>query len=142
MSNVTSLHSHGHATTLGEAGACPACRQKFIDVCADGPYGWLVWFPDTRQVAVVRTWAPGGDDEPVCTAWATGCNPGGTIGSAPVDTDTLERSGVEPFTLLSGPDAVAAVDALGAALPWNHDIVDECPCCGDPIVIGSDGDEP
>jgi hypothetical protein len=138
---IAACRTHGHAT-IGEAGACPSCRQHQITICADAPHGWVLWFPDTHQIAVVRTWGPTGDDDAVCTAWATGCNTGGTIGWEPVDPATIEWSGVEPFTLLSGPDASAALAALGVDPPWNHDIVEECPCCGDPIVIGADGDEP
>lgn len=131
--------AHGHAT-IGEAGDCPSCRQHQIDLSAGGPHGWVLWYPDTRQIAVVRTWGPAGDDDAVCTAWATGCNTGGTIGWEQLDPATIEQSGVELFTLLSGPDATTALAALGVAPPWNHDIVEECPCCGDPIVIGSDGE--
>lgn len=128
---------HGH-TTLAQVGDCPTCRQNQIGLTADGPHGWVLWFPDTKQVAVVRTWGPTGDDDAVCTAWSTGCNTGGTIGFTPLDPATIEASGVELFTLLSGPDVVGAGDALGVEPPWDHDIVEECPCCGDPIVIGSD----
>ena len=130
MNPVTTLHSHSHATTLGEAGACPSCRQRFIDLCADGPYGWVLSFPDTHQVAVVRTWEQS-DDEPACTAWATGCNTGsGAVGWESLDPATIEKSGVEMFTLLSGSAAHAALDALGITYrPWNHDVA-ECPSCG------------
>jgi hypothetical protein len=139
---MTMTRIHGHAATLEAVGQCPSCRAKSIERCAAAPHGWVLWFPDTKQIAVVRTWAPGGEDEPVCTAWATGCNTGDTIGYTPLDLATIEASGVELFRLLSGSAVNAALDALGVDPPWNHDIVQECPCCGDPVVIEADRDEP
>lgn len=106
--DICAVRNH---TTLGEAGACPRCRQEFIDSCSDGPHAWIVSFPETGQIAVVRNWIP---DEPLQTAWATGCNTGGWASCTPLDPVLIEASGVELFTLLSGSEAGAALAALGA----------------------------
>jgi hypothetical protein len=66
-------------------------------------------------IAVVRTWDPAAAAE---AAWATGCNPGGTVAFNPLTTETVEKAGVEPFTLITGPaifEAVAAINRQAEA---------------------------
>lgn len=108
--DICAVRNHA---TVAEAGACPRCRQEFIDAEAHGPYAWILSFPETEQIAVVRSWIPDAD-APLATAWATGCNTGGRCSCTPLDPVLIEAAGVELFTLLSGSDADHALDALGA----------------------------
>jgi len=131
---MTTTEAH-RCGTLAEAGACPTCRPKTIALVADGCCGFLLCYPDTRQIAVIRSWDPTGDEAP-STAWATGCNTGGSIGVTPLDIATIEASGVELFTLLSGPDVDTALAALGGGpAPWDQMSLFECSHCGEPQVV-------
>jgi hypothetical protein len=129
--------THGHRT-IREAADCPQCRQRNIDVVRGGPHAFLLRYfdehattgqlticscgcgklmpePDYEHpdaIAFVRDWT----DDPVTTAWATGCAISMAVGIDELPVDVLERAGVPLFTLLEPPASTAALDALTAAM--------------------------
>lgn len=108
---AASAHDHD---SIGDVGDCPTCSKLAVDLCASGPHGWLLLFPDTDQIAVVRDQA----GDPAGTAWATGCNTGGAIGWTPIDPVIINAASVPMFTLLSGrerEDALQRLHKAGAA---------------------------
>lgn len=124
--------AHGHVS-IADCGACPTCSQLAADACADGPEGFIAWFPATKQMAVIRTWDP---TRPGDTAWITGCNTGGNIGTTPIDPAVIEASGVKLFTLISGRDVDTALAALGGGPPlWDVPATYTCACCDTPHHI-------
>jgi hypothetical protein len=117
------MTNHGHAT-IAEAGACDDCRPKTIAAVRElyGDPGmsdhfndYLLRFRDKGKdlgMAIV----PAPDfDVAVENTWATGCNPGGMVGGAVIVRGLADRAGVPTCVLLTGPAALAASDALGAA---------------------------
>jgi hypothetical protein len=95
------MNGHGHAT-VSEAGRCPTCRQRNVDLCSNDRYGFVLVFPETEQIALVRQPSPMGGDA-VTTAWATGCNPGGWVAYEEIDPDRPDLLGLPWFTLLGRP---------------------------------------
>jgi hypothetical protein len=134
---MSSIQTHKHAN-LDEAGRCPSCRAEAVAMCADAPNAWLVFYPDSDEIAVVRSYGPTGDGA-VETAWATGCNTGETVGCQGIDVATLEASGVECFTLISGDDVDRSLAALGISeRPWANLGEYVCGSCDRLHKIGED----
>jgi hypothetical protein len=136
------LHPDHEHDSLGEAGRCVSCRQRWRDFNTGAPHCFALAFygadgngyaphpggeeatcsccdkamavpamalPDA--VAVVRSWSPVLGDA-VDLSWATGCNPGGTVLLMRLVPELFEGSGLPEFELVTGPDAIAAFDAL------------------------------
>jgi len=107
------IYSHA---TIREAGQCAACRARTLQLIQDQPRRYLLRFrseEDAFALAVV----PGYDfSNAVDNAWAVGCNPGGQVGGTELDDDVIERAAVPVCTLLRNAAAVAAEDALAAAI--------------------------
>jgi hypothetical protein len=131
---------HNHAS-LTEGAECPVCRAYAIALQGKGPHGFALAYYDPAEsaesggrcsccgkpvamdldrpdaLALIRSWAPT-QDSAVETAWATGCNPGcGVAIMGPLPVEVIEAPALPLFTLIEGPAALAALDAIRAALP-------------------------
>jgi hypothetical protein len=107
MMNSPPLHDH---STIGEAGACPECRVDNIHRVDDAPRAFLLTFPDADSPALslVRDWG----DDPLMTAWATGCNLPLRAAIMEIPLGVALESGIEMFRLYEGGDADKAFQVI------------------------------
>ena len=113
------MTDHDHAPSARSGAARRAAST--LDLCAEGRHAFVLVFPDSDQIAVVRTHDPLGAVE---AAWACGCNPGGTVGEVEVPVADIEEHGLPSFTLLGPP----------LSTPWTAEYATSatCPGCGRP----------
>jgi hypothetical protein len=107
-------HEPAVHASIDEAGQCAACRARAVELLRDLPCRYLLSFPGGGQGSFAIV--PAIDfDGAVTAAWATGCNAGGQVAGMEVDAADVDRAAIPICTLLTGPAAVAALDAFRAA---------------------------